>query len=92
MATEEKMKQGMSRKDALRAVRIVPEFHSAIVAHLVEASPVLQAVQEKTLEESGVTVFWHARLSDVPTGSVIIFANEFFDALPVNQAINTDRG
>ena len=84
--------RGTMLKDALRAVRIVPEFHSAIVAHLVEASPVLQSLQEETLEGSGVTVFWHAQLSEVPKGPAIIFANEFFDALPVNQAIRTDRG
>lgn len=84
--------RGTMLKDALRAVQIVPEFHSAIVAHLVEVSPVLQTLQEKTLEGAGVTVFWHTRLSEVPKGPAIILANEFFDALPVNQAIKTDRG
>jgi SAM-dependent MidA family methyltransferase len=84
--------RGTMLRDALRAVQIVPEFHSAIVAHLVEISPALQTQQEKTLEGAGVTVFWHARLADVPAGPAIIFANEFFDALPVNQAIKTDRG
>lgn len=84
--------RGTMLKDALRAVRIVPEFYSAVVVHLVEVSPVLQAQQEKTLDGAGVTIFWHARLADVPPGPAIIFANEFFDALPVNQAIKTDRG
>jgi SAM-dependent MidA family methyltransferase len=84
--------RGTLMNDALRAVQIVPEFHSAIVAHLVEISPMLQAQQEKTLEGAGVTIFWHAKLADVPAGPAIIFANEFFDALPVNQAIKTDRG
>jgi SAM-dependent MidA family methyltransferase len=84
--------RGTLMNDALRAVQIVPEFHSAIVAHLVEISPVLQAQQEKTTGGAGVTFFWHAKLADVPAGPAIIFANEFFDALPVNQAIKTDRG
>ena len=84
--------RGTMLRDALRAVQIVPEFHAAIVAHLVEVSPVLQALQEKTLEGCGVTVFWHPRLSDVPKGPAILLANEFFDALPVNQAIKTERG
>jgi SAM-dependent MidA family methyltransferase len=39
-----------------------------------------------------VTIFWHAKLADVPAGPAILFANEFFDALPVSQAIKTDRG
>ena len=84
--------RGTLMNDALRAVQIVPEFHSAIVAHLVEISPVLQAQQENTLEGAGVTIYWHAKLADVPAGPAIIFANEFFDVLPVNQAIKTDRG
>jgi NADH dehydrogenase [ubiquinone] 1 alpha subcomplex assembly factor 7 len=39
-----------------------------------------------------VPVFWHPALSEVPKGPAILVANEFFDALPVNQAIKTDRG
>ena len=84
--------RGTLMSDALRAVQIVPEFHAAIVVHLVEASPLLQARQEKTLEDAGVPMFWHPTLTEVPEGPSIIFANEFFDALPVNQAIRTDRG
>ena len=84
--------RGTMMKDALRAVKIVPEFKTAIVAHLVEVSPRLRAQQERTLEDAGVPVFWHADLAEVPKGPAIILANEFFDALPVNQAIKTERG
>ena len=35
---------------------------------------------------------WHPTLNDVPTGPAIIIANEFFDALPVNQAVKTELG
>jgi len=84
--------RGTMMNDALRAVQIVPEFRAAIVVHLVEVSPVLQAQQEKALEGAGVPMFWHATLAEVPKGPSIIFANEFFDALPVNQAIKTERG
>jgi NADH dehydrogenase [ubiquinone] 1 alpha subcomplex assembly factor 7 len=84
--------RGTLMSDALRAVQIAPEFRAAIVVHLVEVSPLLQARQEKVLEDAGVPVFWHPTLTEVPKGPSIIFANEFFDALPVNQAIRTDRG
>src|SRR5262249_30837697 len=83
---------GTLMNDARRAGRIVADFHASIVAHLVEISPVLRTQQEKTLGDAGVTIFWHAKLADVPAGPAIILANEFFDALPVNQAIKTDRG
>ena len=36
--------RGTMMNDVLRAVQIVPEFHSAIVVHLVEISPALQSV------------------------------------------------
>jgi SAM-dependent MidA family methyltransferase len=84
--------RGTMMKDALRAVKIVPAFRAAVVVHLVEASPLLQAQQEKALDDAGVPVFWHAVLAEVPKGPAIVLANEFFDALPVNQAIKTDRG
>jgi NADH dehydrogenase [ubiquinone] 1 alpha subcomplex assembly factor 7 len=84
--------RGTMMKDALRAVKVVPAFRAAVVAHLVELSPALQAQQEKALEGQGVPVFWHATLAEVPKGPAIILANEFFDALPVNQAIKTERG
>jgi SAM-dependent MidA family methyltransferase len=84
--------RGTMMKDALRAVQIVPEFRAAIVVHMVEVSPVLRAQQEKALEGTGVPAFWHSALTEVPKGRAIVFANEFFDALPVNQAVKTERG
>jgi NADH dehydrogenase [ubiquinone] 1 alpha subcomplex assembly factor 7 len=84
--------RGTLMKDAVRALQIVPDFRSAIVVHLVEASPLLQSQQEAALEGAGVPTFWHKTLSEVPKGPAILVANEFFDALPVNQAIKTDRG
>ena len=35
---------------------------------------------------------WHPSLADVPEGPAIIIANEFFDALPVSQAVKTKSG
>ncbi len=36
-------------------------------------------------------MYWHRALDDVPHGPAIILANEFFDALPVHQAVKTER-
>ncbi len=84
--------RGTLLKDALRAATVAPDFRAAVVLHLVEINPVLQAQQERALEPLGVPIFWHAALADVPGGPAIIIANEFFDALPVNQAIKTQQG
>jgi SAM-dependent MidA family methyltransferase len=32
-------------------------------------------------------VSWHRAIEDVPDGTLIVLANEFFDALPVHQAV-----
>jgi SAM-dependent MidA family methyltransferase len=79
--------RGTLMNDALRAVQVLPEFRAAIVVHLIEISPPLQAQQEHTLEGLATPVFWHGAIDDVPAGPAIIIANEFFDALPINQAI-----
>jgi SAM-dependent MidA family methyltransferase len=84
--------RGTLMKDALRALKVMPGFHDAIVLHLVEISPVLQAQQERTLQDQSTPVFWHTALQEVPKGPAIIVANEFFDALPINQAVKSARG
>jgi len=84
--------RGTMMADALRAAKVMPAFRDALVLHFVEISPALQAAQEKTLEQLPVPLFWHAALKDVPPGPAIVVANEFFDALPVNQAVKTERG
>jgi SAM-dependent MidA family methyltransferase len=79
--------RGSMMQDALRAANVMPEFRSAIVGHLVEVSPILEKRQREFLGGSAVPFHWHATLEDVPDGPAIILANEFFDALPVHQAV-----
>lgn len=84
--------RGTLMKDALRALQVLPGFREAIALHLVEISPALKAQQERTLENAPVPIFWHERLGDVPDGPCIVVANEFFDALPVSQAVKRKDG
>src|SRR5471030_2156230 len=72
--------------------QVLPSFRSAISLHLVEISPALEAQQERKLEHLGIKMSWHPALNDVPKGPAIVVANEFFDALPINQAIKSDGG
>jgi NADH dehydrogenase [ubiquinone] 1 alpha subcomplex assembly factor 7 len=84
--------RGTLMLDALRAAKASPEFHNALIAHLVETSPVLQRRQRETLAGLKVPTLWHGELADVPGGPSIVIANEFFDALPVHQAIRQSDG
>jgi SAM-dependent MidA family methyltransferase len=84
--------RGTLMKDALRALNVMPGFRDAIVVHLVEINPVLRAQQERTLQGPATPIFWHDTIEDVPPGPGIVIANEFFDALPICQAIKTANG
>ncbi len=84
--------RGTLMVDALRAAKTVRSFYTAIVLHLVEISPKMQAAQQQRLESLGEPVLWHPALTDVPGGPAIIIANEFVDALPVHQAIKQADG
>jgi SAM-dependent MidA family methyltransferase len=79
--------RGTMMLDALRAAKSMPGFRNAIELHLVEISPVLEQRQRQNLESSEIPVTWHKSLDEVPPGPSIILANEFFDALPVQQAV-----
>ncbi len=82
--------RGTLTNDALRAVQVMPGFRDALTLHLVEISPVLRAQQQRTLKAYPVT--WHSSLQEVPNDASIIVANEFFDALPINQAVKRAGG
>ena len=78
--------------DAMRAVQVLPAFRSAVVLHLVEVNPKLRERQQQMLGTIDVPAMWHETFDEVPEGPVIVLANEFFDALPINQAIKQFNG
>ena len=82
--------RGTMMLDAIRASRVMPEFHKALFVHLVETSPVLQRRQRQIISGLDVPVAWHESFADIPEGPAIVVANEFLDALPINQVIKKD--
>ena len=84
--------RGTLMADLLRAAKVMPGVHDSMRVHLVETSPVLRKVQEKTLDGIGPTVEWHDDIATLPEGPAIIIGNEFFDALPVQQLQRSDTG
>lgn len=82
--------RGLLAADVWRVVeRFVPDAHRRISLHLVEASPSLQATQQKRLESlsSPPKVTWHQTYQTLPDVPSFVFANEFFDALPVHAYV-----
>jgi NADH dehydrogenase [ubiquinone] 1 alpha subcomplex assembly factor 7 len=84
--------RGTLLMDALRALKLVPEFWAAVLVDLVEISPVLRRRQAAGLTGSGVEVAWYTTLAEVPEASLIVIANEFFDAIPIHQAVRAADG
>ena len=75
--------RGTMMVDILRTLKNHPEFISATEIHLIEASPNLRNVQKKTLSE--FDVFWHNEFPSFEGKPLFLIANEFFDALPIEQ-------
>ena len=63
---------------------IMPTLTTAPV-HLLETSPLLRSIQQDSL--SDITLFFHENLDHLPPQPIFAIANEFFDTLPVAQAI-----
>ncbi len=84
--------RGTMMADVLRAAYALPPFRSALCVHLVETSPALERGQRERLGDINVPISWHRSLAEVPAGPAIILANEFFDALPIHQAVKHADG
>ena len=85
--------RGTLMADALRAAKTAESFRAALAVDLVEISPALRRRQEETLADAGVPLSWHATFAQVPANDpLIVIANEFFDALPVHQAVRAKSG
>lgn len=78
--------RGTLMQDALRAARAAPAFLEAAQVHLVETSATLREQQKQTLKPF-CQPSWHKSVEKVPSGPIIVIANEFFDALPLEQHV-----
>ena len=83
--------RGTMMADALRALRVLPPLYQSLTIHMVEINPVLREKQRATL--SGVrNISWHDSIDDIVDGPAVIFANEYFDVLPIHQMVKRETG
>jgi NADH dehydrogenase [ubiquinone] 1 alpha subcomplex assembly factor 7 len=81
--------RGTLMADALRLIRrVLPPFADAIHLVLVETSPRLRALQTDRLPGASFV----DRIQDLPSGPLVLIANEFLDALPIRQFHQADTG
>jgi len=85
--------RGTLMADALRAIRLMPEFRGELEVVLVELSPELRKRQEAALKDCGVPVRWVGSFGMIAEDRPpFVVANEFFDALPIRQYVRQGRG
>ena len=87
--------RGTLMADILRVARLRPDLDRRLDVHLVEASGKLRQVQAATVaaaRPNRAEPRWHDAFADVPEGPTVVVANEFFDALPIEQAVMTQAG
>lgn len=83
--------RGTLMADLVRTVtNIAPRFMHSASIHLIERSNALKQQQAQALSDHHPV--WHDDLSTLPDGPLIIIANEFLDALPVEQFVKTGTG
>ena len=82
--------RGTLMADAVRATRQVPAFRAAADIRLIETSPALRRRQSDALARLDPS--WHETFTEIPDGPCWVIANEFFDALPVEQFVRTADG
>lgn len=85
--------RGSLMSDALRAITAAsPTFANGLEVHLVEASASLRRAQANTLRDVDISIHWHDSVETLPKTSMLLIANEFFDALPIRQFAYTAQG
>ena len=82
--------RGTLMADVLRVAQSVPDFRPSLRVHLVETSAPLRAAQRERLPDE--ELHWHDDIADIPSGPTLLIANEFFDALPIQQLIRAPQG
>jgi len=74
--------------DLLRATKNIEGFHEACEINFVEKNNRLIKIQQDKLSKYNIPKNWYKNIYELPNDlPIIMFANEFFDCLPINQYI-----
>ncbi|AMC13419.1 class I SAM-dependent methyltransferase [Liberibacter crescens] len=85
--------RGTMMSDILRViVKLEPALFNLLSVHLIEMSKRLIAIQKKVLSKYLSKIHWHNSVDYVPSGFVLLVANEFFDSIPIKQFVLTEKG
>ena len=82
--------RGTLLKDAIRAIYTVTNKKFDLEITILEKSQRLIALQKENLRNNNVR--WISDIKQLSSEPQIIIANEFFDALPINQYVKGNKG
>ena len=60
-----------------------PSFENSVKIYLLERSETLTKIQKNSIKHKKVT--WIKNLSQIKSGPILFFGNEFFDSIPIKQ-------
>ena len=84
---------GALMSDALRALKLAPDFLKAADLWLVETSAPLRQRQAESLAAAALEPRWAVALDELPSElPLILVANEVLDCLPARQFVRMDDG
>jgi NADH dehydrogenase [ubiquinone] 1 alpha subcomplex assembly factor 7 len=82
--------RGLMMQDMLRIFKKFPELYRNLKIYLIEVSPFLKSIQQDILKDEPIE--WITDLKNLPENRETFFiANEFFDALPIDQCVQKDN-
>ena len=82
--------RGTLLKDAIRTICMVTNNKIDIDITILEKSERLITLQKENLKNKNVK--WISDIKGLSLAPQIIIANEFFDALPINQYVKSNEG
>jgi SAM-dependent MidA family methyltransferase len=77
--------RGTFLNDALRIFAKFPDIYERIHVYVYECSDFLKTQQKAMLHHSLNKIHWISDIQELPPAPTFVFANEFFDALPIAQ-------
>ena len=82
--------RGTLLRDAIRTISMVTKNKVDLDITILEKSQRLIALQKENLKNKNIK--WISDIKDLSFEPQIIIANEFFDALPINQYVRSSEG
>jgi len=86
--------KGILISDILRITKSLNYFHSFMQINLIEINKKFIELQKKNIQKINFNlkkVIWHENFSSISDKPSIIFANEFFDCLPIRQFVRINN-